>query len=82
MSMHVCLDCKLADFSPLFREVELAIVKIGYVCIQLSQGTKMFNYLETKIQDIDLWLTLRLCEFYIQSISYLKQVLNYPLHEL
>lgn len=49
------------------EEVESSMVKNGNVCIQLSWEVKkkMFNYFEKKIQDIDLWLTLRLCEFYI-----------------
>lgn len=71
------LDNKQASSSALYtEEVELSMVKNGNVCIQLSWETKMFNYFEKKIQEIDLWLTLRLCEFYVQSISYLKQVLN------
>lgn len=47
------------------EEVVSSMVKNGNVCKQLSWETKMFNYFEKKIQDIDLWLTLRLCEFYI-----------------
>lgn len=47
------------------EEVVLSMVKNGNVCKQLPWETKMFNYFEKKIQDIDLWLTLRLCEFYI-----------------
>lgn len=47
------------------EELESSMVKNGNVCIQLSWETKMFNYFEKKIQDIDLCLTLRLCEFYI-----------------
>ena len=66
MKIQVYLDKKQANYSPLYNEkVESSMVKNGNVCLQLSWETKMFNYFEKKIQDIDLWLTLRLCEFYI-----------------
>lgn len=66
MKIQVDLDNKQASYSPLYtKEVGSSMVKNGNACIQLAWETKMFNNFEKKIQDIDLWLTLRLCEFYI-----------------
>lgn len=64
MKIQVYVDNKQAKYSCLnTEEAESSMVKNGNVCLQLSWETKMFNYFEKKIQDIDLWLTLRLCEF-------------------
>lgn len=66
MKIQVYLGNKQANYSPLYnKKIESSVVKNGNVCIRLSWETKMFNYFEKKIQDIDLWLTLRLYEFYI-----------------